>query len=140
MLATRTFHLRLAANSVIMVHVHANFTVLISTILLGTLSLVLMTVIELRLLERRKTLPPILASSFTKSSRLGTQTLINICRECSSQRTLAVKRKVMQEATNINESFYFYEPSKGHGLPHDPFKSIIAPRPIVTWLDRHHKY
>lgn len=25
---------------------------------------------------------------------------------------------------------HFYEPSKGHGLPHDPFKSIIAPRPI----------
>jgi len=25
---------------------------------------------------------------------------------------------------------YFYEPAKGHGLPHDPFNSIIAPRPI----------
>lgn len=24
----------------------------------------------------------------------------------------------------------FYEPSKGHGLPHDPFKAIVAPRPI----------
>jgi flavin reductase (DIM6/NTAB) family NADH-FMN oxidoreductase RutF len=28
---------------------------------------------------------------------------------------------------------YFYEPSKGHGLPHDPFKAIVAPRPI-GWL------
>ncbi|AWN17290.1 flavin reductase family protein [Salinisphaera sp. LB1] len=27
-------------------------------------------------------------------------------------------------------AFHFYEPAKGHGLPHDPFKSIIAPRPI----------
>jgi len=27
----------------------------------------------------------------------------------------------------------FYEPSKGHGLPHDPFKAIIAPRP-VGWI------
>lgn len=25
---------------------------------------------------------------------------------------------------------YFYEPRKGHGLPHDPFKAIVAPRPI----------
>jgi flavin reductase (DIM6/NTAB) family NADH-FMN oxidoreductase RutF len=24
----------------------------------------------------------------------------------------------------------FYEPRNGHGLPHDPFKAIIAPRPI----------
>lgn len=29
--------------------------------------------------------------------------------------------------------FHFYEPAKGHGLPHDPFKSIIAPRPI-GWI------
>jgi flavin reductase (DIM6/NTAB) family NADH-FMN oxidoreductase RutF len=28
---------------------------------------------------------------------------------------------------------YFYEPAKGHGLPHDPFNSIIAPRPI-GWI------
>ena len=25
---------------------------------------------------------------------------------------------------------HFYEPSKGHGLPHDPFTAIIGPRPI----------
>lgn len=25
---------------------------------------------------------------------------------------------------------HFYEPRRGHGLPHDPFKAIIAPRPI----------
>jgi flavin reductase (DIM6/NTAB) family NADH-FMN oxidoreductase RutF len=28
---------------------------------------------------------------------------------------------------------YFYEPGQGHGLPHDPFKAIVAPRPI-GWL------
>jgi flavin reductase (DIM6/NTAB) family NADH-FMN oxidoreductase RutF len=35
--------------------------------------------------------------------------------------------------------FYFYEPSAGHGLPHDPFKAIVAPRPIgwITTCDRH---
>jgi len=27
----------------------------------------------------------------------------------------------------------FYEPPKGHGLPHDPFKAIVAPRPI-GWI------
>src|SRR5262249_11218577 len=32
----------------------------------------------------------------------------------------------------MNES-YFYEPRLGHGLPHDPFKAIVAPRPI-GWL------
>ncbi len=26
--------------------------------------------------------------------------------------------------------FHFYEPATGHGLPHDPFKAIVAPRPI----------
>jgi flavin reductase (DIM6/NTAB) family NADH-FMN oxidoreductase RutF len=30
-------------------------------------------------------------------------------------------------------SDYFYEPRKGHGLPHDPFKAIVAPRPI-GWI------
>lgn len=25
---------------------------------------------------------------------------------------------------------YYYEPAKGHGLPHDPFNAIIGPRPI----------
>jgi flavin reductase (DIM6/NTAB) family NADH-FMN oxidoreductase RutF len=26
--------------------------------------------------------------------------------------------------------FLFYEPAGGHGLPHDPFKALVAPRPI----------
>jgi flavin reductase (DIM6/NTAB) family NADH-FMN oxidoreductase RutF len=25
---------------------------------------------------------------------------------------------------------YFYEPAKGHGLPHDPLNAIVGPRPI----------
>lgn len=29
--------------------------------------------------------------------------------------------------------FHFYEPRLGHGLPHDPFKAIVAPRPI-GWI------
>ncbi len=28
---------------------------------------------------------------------------------------------------------YFYEPRLGHGLPHDPFNSIVGPRPI-GWI------
>ena len=27
----------------------------------------------------------------------------------------------------------FYEPSSGHNLPHNPFKAIVAPRPI-GWI------
>ncbi len=29
--------------------------------------------------------------------------------------------------------FHFYQPSLGHGLAHDPFKAIVAPRPI-GWI------
>lgn len=28
---------------------------------------------------------------------------------------------------------HFYEPASGHGLPHDPFKALVAPRPI-GWI------
>ncbi len=33
----------------------------------------------------------------------------------------------------------FYEPKNGHGLPHDPTKAIIAPRPIgwISTIDEH---
>jgi len=27
----------------------------------------------------------------------------------------------------------FYDPAEGHGLPHDPFKALVAPRPI-GWI------
>ncbi len=32
----------------------------------------------------------------------------------------------------------FYRPSDGHGLPHDPFKAIVAPRPI-GWISTRSK-
>ena len=31
------------------------------------------------------------------------------------------------------ENVHFYEPAKGHGLPHDPFNAIVGPRPI-GWI------
>ncbi|MBH3417794.1 flavin reductase family protein [Pseudomonas putida] len=31
---------------------------------------------------------------------------------------------------------YYYEPAKGHGLPHDPFNAIVGPRPI-GWISSH---
>ena len=31
------------------------------------------------------------------------------------------------------EHVHYYEPRLGHGLPHDPFKAIVAPRPI-GWI------
>jgi flavin reductase (DIM6/NTAB) family NADH-FMN oxidoreductase RutF len=33
----------------------------------------------------------------------------------------------------MQPDFYYYEPSKGHGLPHNPFNAIIGPRPI-GWI------
>lgn len=35
--------------------------------------------------------------------------------------------------TNTTSDEYFYEPAQGHGLPHDPFKALVAPRPI-GWI------
>jgi flavin reductase (DIM6/NTAB) family NADH-FMN oxidoreductase RutF len=33
----------------------------------------------------------------------------------------------------VISDLHFYEPAKGHGLKHDPFNAIIAPRPI-GWI------
>jgi flavin reductase (DIM6/NTAB) family NADH-FMN oxidoreductase RutF len=35
-------------------------------------------------------------------------------------------------STIVND-MHFYEPAKGHGLKHDPFNALIAPRPI-GWM------
>lgn len=34
---------------------------------------------------------------------------------------------------SLNEIWMFYRPSDGHGLPHNPFNAIVAPRPI-GWI------
>ncbi|PKM04979.1 MAG: Asp/Glu/hydantoin racemase [Gammaproteobacteria bacterium HGW-Gammaproteobacteria-6] len=33
----------------------------------------------------------------------------------------------------MGDASYYYEPAKGHGLPHDPFNAIVGPRPI-GWI------
>lgn len=33
----------------------------------------------------------------------------------------------------MSDDVHFYEPSAGHGLPHDPFNAIVGPRPI-GWI------
>ena len=33
----------------------------------------------------------------------------------------------------MTPSVYFYDPLEGHGLPHDPFKAILAPR-VIGWI------
>ncbi|HWL79510.1 MAG TPA: flavin reductase family protein [Roseomonas sp.] len=33
----------------------------------------------------------------------------------------------------MTDATHFYDPREGHGLPHDPFKAILAPRPI-GWI------
>jgi flavin reductase (DIM6/NTAB) family NADH-FMN oxidoreductase RutF len=37
----------------------------------------------------------------------------------------------------LGTQWHFYEPAAGHRLPHDPFKAIVAPRPIgwISTLD-----
>lgn len=39
----------------------------------------------------------------------------------------------MPDETNVSADFHYYEPAKGHGLAHDPFKAIVGPRPI-GWI------
>lgn len=38
----------------------------------------------------------------------------------------------------MSEDFHFYQPALGHGLLHDPFNAIVAPRPI-GWISSHDK-
>jgi len=33
----------------------------------------------------------------------------------------------------MSNDYHFYEPAKGHGLPHDPFNAMVGPRPI-GWI------
>jgi flavin reductase (DIM6/NTAB) family NADH-FMN oxidoreductase RutF len=40
---------------------------------------------------------------------------------------------IKKETSVIEQDHYFYQPATGHGLPHDPFKAIVAPRPI-GWI------
>lgn len=42
------------------------------------------------------------------------------------------------DAASVEADFHFYEPGKGHGLRHNPFKSIVAPRPI-GWISSRSK-
>ena len=30
----------------------------------------------------------------------------------------------------MTDDAHYYEPARGHGLPHDPFNAIVGPRPI----------
>jgi flavin reductase (DIM6/NTAB) family NADH-FMN oxidoreductase RutF len=34
---------------------------------------------------------------------------------------------------DVTEDSHFYRPQDGHGLPHDPFKAIVAPR-LIGWI------
>lgn len=43
------------------------------------------------------------------------------------------ERKMEADRLMRTETFMFYETRQGHGLPHDPFKAIVAPRPI-GWI------
>jgi hypothetical protein len=34
---------------------------------------------------------------------------------------------------DLGSDVVFYNPAEGHGLPHDPFKAIVAPR-MIAWI------
>ena len=36
----------------------------------------------------------------------------------------------------MSNDVHFYDPAKGHGLSHDPFKAIVAPR-VIGWISSH---
>jgi flavin reductase (DIM6/NTAB) family NADH-FMN oxidoreductase RutF len=38
-----------------------------------------------------------------------------------------------REIHAVERDIHFYEPANGHGLKHDPFNAIVAPRPI-GWI------
>lgn len=40
---------------------------------------------------------------------------------------------ILHKATMTGSSYHYYEPSQGHGLPHDPLNAIVGPRPI-GWI------
>jgi flavin reductase (DIM6/NTAB) family NADH-FMN oxidoreductase RutF len=50
-----------------------------------------------------------------------------------TQETSAPKATKATKATNDTQDTYFYDPRAGHGLPHDPFKAILAPR-VIGWI------
>jgi flavin reductase (DIM6/NTAB) family NADH-FMN oxidoreductase RutF len=41
-----------------------------------------------------------------------------------------------KESVVTEKDLHYYEPKNGHGLKHDPFNAIIAPRPI-GWISSH---
>ena len=42
----------------------------------------------------------------------------------------------MSDAPLDPTDFHFYEPARGHGLPHDPFNAMVGPRPN-GWISSH---
>src|SRR5215469_6963652 len=48
--------------------------------------------------------------------------------------TAVVEEALEQERPAVTQKqLHFYEPKNGHGLKHDPFNAIVAPRPI-GWI------
>jgi flavin reductase (DIM6/NTAB) family NADH-FMN oxidoreductase RutF len=40
---------------------------------------------------------------------------------------------IFLEHSTMSDDIHYYEPTRGHGLPHDPFNAIVGPRPI-GWI------
>jgi flavin reductase (DIM6/NTAB) family NADH-FMN oxidoreductase RutF len=46
---------------------------------------------------------------------------------------IAVNKTPSLRRNRMNDDVHFYDPMSGHGLPHDPFKAIVAPR-VIGWI------
>lgn len=51
----------------------------------------------------------------------------------SSPEEPEIDPRMVPDKIPVMNTFHSYDPSVGHGLPHDPLKSIVAPRPI-GWI------
>jgi flavin reductase (DIM6/NTAB) family NADH-FMN oxidoreductase RutF len=47
-----------------------------------------------------------------------------------------IRRPFELPEETMSDDVHFYEPARGHGLPHDPFNSMVGPRPI-GWISSH---
>ena len=56
----------------------------------------------------------------------------NLSRKSAECGTLLPTAKRL-DTMSADHNSHFYEPAKGHGLPHDPFNAMVGPRPI-GWI------
>jgi flavin reductase (DIM6/NTAB) family NADH-FMN oxidoreductase RutF len=54
-------------------------------------------------------------------------------RDIAAGRAMGYAADIVSDEVAMSDASYFYDPSEGHGLAHDPFKAIVAPR-LIGWI------